>query len=57
MGWRGWKTGPSTPTVKKFDKAADAAVTSGVQPIFNTDGKRVVMAPLHQRRIKAQMDR
>ena len=54
MGWRGWKTS-GAPQVKKFDKAADRAVTSSVQPIFNTDGKQVVMPEVHKRRIKAQM--
>jgi len=39
----------------RFDRAADEEAKKGVEPIFNTDGKPVVMRGLFNRRVKAQM--
>ena len=40
----------------KFDKAADIAAQEKFQPLFNTEGRRIVMPGVHRARIKAQME-
>jgi hypothetical protein len=40
----------------KFDKAADVAAQEKFQPIFDTEGRRIVMPGAHRARIKAQME-
>lgn len=60
MGWRGWRTGPSgtSPSVQKFDKAADAAAKAQYpdQIRTNIDGQPIVMPLPFKARVKAQMD-
>jgi hypothetical protein len=47
----------ATPVEKfKFDKEADAAAQAQFQPLFNTEGQRVVMPGAQKARIKAQME-
>jgi hypothetical protein len=47
----------STPVEKfKFDKEADAAAQAQFQPLFDTEGQRVVMPGAQKARIKAQME-
>lgn len=42
---------------QKFNKEADAAIMSTVQPLFTTEGKQVPYGKdLAKRRVKAQMD-
>lgn len=41
----------------QFNKAADDSVKAGTEPMFNMDGKPIVMSGLFKRRMKAQMDR
>lgn len=41
--------------VSKFDKEADDKVKASVQPLFDMDGKMVVMPETFRRRVAAQM--
>ena len=48
----------TTPNMEtfKFDKAADIAAQEQFQPLFTTEGQRIVMPGVHRARIKAQME-
>jgi len=40
----------------KFDKEADVAAQEKFQPLFDTEGRRIVMPGVHRARIKAQIE-
>ena len=43
--------------VRKYDKQTDQQVQARYQPIFDMDGKRVVMPGAFKARVQAQMGR
>jgi hypothetical protein len=48
--------GSEHQTTYKFDKAADTAAQEQFQPLFDTEGRKIVMPGVQRARIKAQVE-